>query len=200
MALSPYAEARGLFLQIRRDPTTRARAQKGPRQTNPHARGAYKKSGELPTALSLCAEARGSSCDLAETKMGSTNEPSVRTKRICEGRLKKTGDPRPSSCSRRRLGGSSYTQKPRQKHDKGHRARYGLGVRRLGLQEVSTAAPGQQSQGRLRGEPTNGPGLNKQSFGGVLSRVRDRQESIRMGSHRREAPSHRGPANGLGTH
>ena len=67
MALSPCAEARGLFLQIRRDPTTRARAQKGPRQTNPHARGAYKKSGELPTALSLCAEARGSSCNLAET-------------------------------------------------------------------------------------------------------------------------------------
>jgi len=31
-------------------------------------------------------------------------------------------------------------------------------------------------------------------------RVRDQQESIRMGSHRREAPSHRGPMNGLGTH
>ena len=42
---------------------------------------------------------------------------------------------------------------------KGHRARYGPGVRRLGLQKVSTAAPGQQSQGRHRGEPTNGPGL-----------------------------------------
>ena len=165
MALSPCAEARGLLLQIRRDPTTRAHAQKGPRQTNPHARGAYKKSGELPTALSLCAEARGSSCDLAETRMGSANKPSVQTKRICEGRMKKSGDPRPSSCSRRRLGGSSCTQKPRQKHDKGHRARYGPGVRRLGLQEVSTAAPGQQSQGRLWGEPANGPGPNEQSLG-----------------------------------
>ena len=135
------------------------------RQTNPHARGAYKKSGELPTALSLCAEARGSSCNLAETRMGSANEPSVQTKRICEGRMKKSGDPRPSSCSRRRLGGSSCTQKPRQKHDKGHRARYGSGVRRLGLQEVLTAAPGQWSQGRLWGEPTNGRGPSKQSLG-----------------------------------
>ena len=173
---------------------------KGPRQTNPHARGAYKKSGELPTALSLCAEARGSSCDLAETRMGSANEPSVRTKRICEGRMKKSGDPRPSSCSRRRLGGSSCTQKPRQKHDKGHRARYGPGVRRLGLQEVSTAAPGQQSQGRLWGRACEWPRPERAVARGVLSRVRDRQESIRMGSHRREAPSHRGPANGLGTH
>ena len=176
MAFSPCAEARGLFLQIRRDPTTRARAQKGPRQTNPHARGAYKKSGELPMALSLYAEARGSSCNLAETRMGSANKPSVRTKRICEGRMKKSGDPQPPSCSRRRLGGSSCTQRPRQtvqshargfitKHDKGHRARYGPGVPRLGLQEVSTAAPGQQSQGRLRGEPTNGVGPSEQSLG-----------------------------------
>ena len=166
----------GSSCKMRRDPTTWARTQKGPRQTNPHARGAYKKSGELPTAISLCAEARGSSCNLAETRMGSANKPSVRTKRICEGRMKKSGDPRPSSCSRRRLGGSSCTQRPRQtvqshargfitKHDKGHRARYGPGVRRLGLQEVSTAAPGQQSQGRLRGEPTNGLGPNEQSLG-----------------------------------
>ena len=95
---------------------------------------------------------------LAHTRMGSANKPSVRTKRICEGRMKKSGDPRPSSCSRRRLGGSSCTQRPRQmvqsharsfitKHDKGHRARYGPGVRRLGPPKVSTDAPGQQSQG-----------------------------------------------------
>ena len=39
-------------------------------------------------------EARGSSCNLAETRMGSANKPSVRTKRTCEGRMKKPGHPR----------------------------------------------------------------------------------------------------------
>ena len=153
---------------------TRARAQRGLGKQTLTREGRIKSQGNSRRPSHV--EARGSSYNLAETRMGSANKPSVRTKKICEGRMKKSGDPRPSSCSRRRLGGSSCTQRPRQtvqshargfitKHDKGHRARYGPGVRRLGLQEVSTAAPGQQSQGRLRGEPTNVPGPSEQSLG-----------------------------------
>ena len=166
---------------------------KGPRQTNPHARGAYKKSGELPTALSLCVEARGSSCDLAETRMGSANEPSVQTKRICEGRMKKSEDPRPSSCSRRRLGAPLAPKNQDKKHDKRHRAHYGPGVQRLGLQRGFDSRPRATESGTTSGRAYEWPRPERTVARGVLSRVRDRQESIRMGSHRREAPSHRGP-------
>ena len=80
-----------------RDPGSPSR---GSQQTNPHAREAYKKPGEHLTALSLCAEARGLFLQVCRdpatqvrTRVGSANNPSVRTKRMCEGRTKKSGGP-----------------------------------------------------------------------------------------------------------
>ena len=99
MALSPCAEARGLFLQIRRDPTTRAGAQRGLGKQTLTREGRVKSQGNsqrpsrsaqrlgaLPATLPRLAA-------LARTRMGSANKPSVQTKRICEGRMKKPGDP-----------------------------------------------------------------------------------------------------------
>ena len=63
-ALSLRAEARGLFLQVCRDPATQVRT-RGVSSNKPLlsnkkvARGSYKKLGELLMALSLRAEARG---------------------------------------------------------------------------------------------------------------------------------------------
>ena len=81
-------------------------AYEGARQNNPSFRtkrtceGRFKKSGELLTALSLHAEARGfflqpcrDPATQGSTRMGSANNPSVQTKRICEGRTKKSGGP-----------------------------------------------------------------------------------------------------------
>ena len=190
----------------------------GTRQTNPQARGAYKKLGELLTALSPRVEARRlflqpyrDPAALARTRMGSTNKPSVRTKRICEGRMKKSGDPRPSSCSRRRLGGSSCTQRPRQTvqaHARGFITKHDKRAPSPLLSRGSKARPPRGFDSRLRatesgttsGQAYEWPRPERAIARGVLSRIRDRQGSLRMGSHRREAPSHRGPANGLGTH
>jgi hypothetical protein len=99
MALSPCAEARGLFLQIRRDPMTRACTQRGLGKQTLTREGRIKSQGNsrrpsrstqrlgaLPTTLPRLAA-------LAHTRMGSANKPSVRTKRICEGQMKKPGDP-----------------------------------------------------------------------------------------------------------
>ena len=78
-----------------RDPGSHPR---GPRQTNPHARGTYKKPGELPMALSLHVEARGlflqpcrGPATQARTRGGSANNLSFRMKRMREGRTKKIG-------------------------------------------------------------------------------------------------------------
>ena len=60
--------------------------------------------------------------------------------------------------------------------------------------------PRTTESGMIVGKPEHGQKPKQANAWGALSHVRDRQESIRMGSHRREAPSHRGPANGLGTH
>ena len=54
--------------------------------------------------------------------------------------------------------------------------------------------------GTTTGKPIWGRDPSKQNAWDAQGHVRDRQEGLRMGSHRREAPSHRGPANGLGTH
>ena len=60
--------------------------------------------------------------------------------------------------------------------------------------------PRTTESGTTAGEPIWGRGPSKQNAWDALSRVQDRQGGLRMGSHRREAPSHRGPANGLGIH
>ena len=65
---------------------------KGPRQTNPHARGRIKSQGNSRRPSHV--EARGSSCNLAETKRGSANKPSVQMKKTCEGQMKGPGHPR----------------------------------------------------------------------------------------------------------
>ena len=64
MALLLCAEAKGLFLQPCRDPATQDHIRGGSAKqpllpSEKDARGSYKKPGELLTALSLRAEARG---------------------------------------------------------------------------------------------------------------------------------------------
>jgi len=60
--------------------------------------------------------------------------------------------------------------------------------------------PRATESGTTVGEPTWGRGPSKRNAWDALSCVQHRQGGLRMGSHCREAPSHRGPANGLGTH
>ena len=60
--------------------------------------------------------------------------------------------------------------------------------------------PRATESGATAGEPVRGRDPSKRNAWDAQSRVRDRHGSLRMGSHRREAPSHRGLANGLGTH
>ena len=62
------------------------------------------------------------------------------------------------------------------------------------------SCPRATESGATTGEPMRGRGPSKRNAWDALCRVRDRQGGLRMGSHRREAPSHRGPANGLSTH
>ena len=54
---------------------------------------------------------------------------------------------------KRRISCSARTRRFEKMRQKGHRARYGPGVRRLGPPKVSIAAPGQQSQGQLWASP-----------------------------------------------
>ena len=49
------------------------------------------------------------------------------------------------------------------------------------------------------GEPIHGRDPSKRNAWDALSRVRDQQGVLRMGPHRREAPSPRGQSNGPGT-
>ena len=99
-----HAEARGLFLQPSRDPATRTRTRGlSKRDKHPSFRtkrmreGHTKKIGKLLIALSLHAEARGlflqpSQDPATQTRTrGLANNPSFRTKRMREGRTKKTG-------------------------------------------------------------------------------------------------------------
>ena len=53
--------------------------------------------------------------------------------------------------------------------------------------------------GTTMGEPVHGRDPNKRNAWDALSHVQDQQGVLRMGSHRREAPSPWGQSNGPGT-
>ena len=192
-ALLLRAEARELLPQKTPRPRDLGSHPRGPRPTDPHARGANQKPGGPLTALSLRARDSGAPPATLPRPSGSGSHtsglgkqpprPSEKDGRGTGKKVGRTPDRPLAPC-----GGSGALPAPKIKtsdpiplRSRGSKA---------GPPGVSTAAPGQKSQGRLRAS----------LYERALCRVRDRQGGLRMGSHRREAPSHRGPANGLGTH
>jgi len=171
---------------------------RGSQQTNPHTREAYKKPGKHPTTLSLRAEARGLFLQVCRdpatqvrTRMGSANNPLTALSLRAEARGLLLH-------SRQGQATQARTHRFRKKQQKGRRARYGPGVRRLdhrGFRQPPQDNRVRDNYGRAR----TWPWLEQAIAWDALSRVRDQRGVLRMGSHRREAPRPRGQSNGLGT-
>ena len=144
--------------------------------------GRTKKTGKLLTALSLCAEARGLFLQLsrdpatqARTRGGSPNKPLLPERKGCARVAQKargTSDRPLAPC-----GGLGALPTPRTKtnnpssHSEARKnviKRAPSPLRSRGSKarplEVSTVAPGQQSQGQPWGEPTNGRGPSERSL------------------------------------